>query len=208
MVERSTEYKKMGEELIKRVPELQYIKEGKIKIAWLESTQKKMSNRKVVFADCRKIDEWMQVFCKYDFVITVYSDNCMGLTNNQMQIVLWHELLHVGIDAESLNPIYIVNPHDIEDFRSIVDRFGLDWAEPGAEPPSVWEVVENERNAEIESIKGEENKRGHSEGIWAQRRNQIRSIKTTCQDNEGDGTVGCEYASDRPRKSKIKTQWD
>ena len=196
MVERSIEYKKMAEELIKKIPELQWIKEDKVKIAYLESTQKKMSNRKIVYADCRKIDEWMQVFCKYDFVITVYSDNCMGLTENQMQIVMWHELLHVGIDGGTLNPIYIVNPHDIEDFRSITDRFGIDWNEPGAEPPSVWDVVENERK--LNRTSKEEyaepqicEKHRESADVWAQRRNSIRTIKTTCQDDEGNGTNSC-----------------
>ena len=183
MIERSSEYKKMGEELIRRVPELKWIKEAKIKIAYLESTQKKNKNNKIVYADCRKPEEWVQVFCKYDFVITVYVDNCMGLTENQMRIVMWHELLHIGIDDGTLNPIYIVNPHDIEDFRSIIDKFGIDWAEPGAEPTDVWEVVKNERNAENELSKGEEDRREYSEGIWAQRRNKIGRIKTESQDD-------------------------
>lgn len=191
MVERSKEYKKLGEELIKKVPELQFIKEGKIKIAWLESTQKKNKHGGIVYADCRKLDEWMQVFAPYDFVITVYADNCMGLTENQMLIVLWHELLHIGIDCGTLDPIYIVNPHDVEDFRSIIDKFGIDWSEPGAEPPNVWEVIENERNTEAELSQREENQRGNSEGIWAQRRNKIRTIKTTCENNEGDSADCC-----------------
>jgi hypothetical protein len=23
---------------------------------------------------------------------------------------------------------YIVNPHDVEDFRAVIDRYGIDWA--------------------------------------------------------------------------------
>lgn len=174
--------------LIKKIPELSWIKDYKVKIAYLESTEKKKHNRGVVYADCRKVDLWMQVFCKYDFVITVYVDNCMGLTENQMQIVMWHELLHVGLDGGTLNPIYIVNPHDIEDFRSITDRFGTDWNEPGAEIPSIWEVLENERNAEKELSQRASDNQGTSEGIWEQRRKKIRTIKTTCEDNEGNST--------------------
>lgn len=188
MVERSTEYKKMGEMLIKKIPELSWIKDYKVKIAYLESTEKKKHNRGVVYADCRKVDLWMQVFCKYDFVITVYVDNCMGLTEEQMQIVMWHELLHVGLDGGTLNPIYIVNPHDIEDFRSITDRFGTDWNEPGAEIPSIWEVLENERRELEERESNTIQKRRESGDVWAQRRNSIRQIKTTCEDNEGDST--------------------
>ena len=186
MVERSAEFKKMGEELIKKVPDLKFIKEGNIKIAWLTSTQKKLKNRGIVYAECRKLEEWMQVFAKYDFVITVYEDNCLGLTENQMYIVLWHELLHIGIDGDTLNPIYIMNPHDIEDFRDIIDRFGLGWAEYGAEPPNVWDVIENERNAEKEPREWEENpipKRQETGGDFAKRRNSIRSIKTQCKDD-------------------------
>ena len=178
MIERSAEYKKMGEELIRRVPELKWIKEARIKIAYLESTQKKNKNNKIVYADCRKPEEWVQVFCKYDFVITVYVDNCMGLTENQMRIVMWHELLHIGIDDGTLNPIYIVNPHDVEDFRSIIDKFGIDWAEPGAEPTDVWEVVKNEQRELEERESNTVQKWRETGGNFTQRRNSIRTIKT------------------------------
>lgn len=183
MVERSKEYKKMGEELIRKVPELRWIKEGNIKIAWLTSTQKKTRGGGIVYADCRKLDEWMQVFAKYDFVITVYEDNCLGLTENQMYIVLWHELLHIGLDGGSLNPIYKINPHTIEDFKSIINRFGIDWGEVGEAVPDVWDVIENERNAEKELIQREKDRREYSEGIWEKRRTQIGRIKTQCEDD-------------------------
>ena len=183
MIERSNEYKKMGELLIKKVPELQWIKECKIKIAYLESTQKKTKGKKTVYADCRKVEEWVQVFCKYDFVITVYVDNCMGMTKNQMELLMWHELLHIGIEDGTLNPIYIVNPHDVEDFRSIIDRFGIGWAEPGAEIPSIWDVLEDERNAEEEFSQRASDNQGTSKGIWQKRRESIRTIQTEVEDN-------------------------
>ena len=177
----------MGEELIKRVPELKWINDCKVKIAYLESTQKKNKNRKIVYADCRKVEEWVQVFCKYDFVVTVYVDNCMGLTENQMRIVMWHELLHVGMEEGTLNPIYICNPHDIEDFRSITDRFGIDWAEPGADVPNIWDVIEDERRRKVEELQRENEsnaiQRSASGRVWAERRNSIRTIRTTCEDD-------------------------
>ena len=38
------------------------------------------------------------------------------------------ELLHVGIDAdENGGERYSVRPHDLEDFRECVDRWGVDW---------------------------------------------------------------------------------
>lgn len=183
MIERSNEYKKMGELLIKKVPELQWIKECKIKIAYLESTQKKTKGKKTVYADCRKVEEWVQVFCKYDFVITVYVDNCMGMTKNQMELLMWHELLHIGIEDGTLNPIYIVNPHDVEDFRSIIDRFGIGWAEPGAEIPSIWDVLEDEQR-ELKEGEGNTIQKWRETGeYFTKRRNSIRHIETQSKDD-------------------------
>ena len=145
MVERSKEFKKMGEELIRKIPDLKWIKECGIKIAWLESDQKKIKGRGIVHAECKKPEEWVQVFCKCDFVIIVYTENCMGMTDNQMRICLWHELLHVGMEEGTAEPKYMINPHDIEDFKEIINRFGLNWSEPGVEPPNIWDVVKSEQ---------------------------------------------------------------
>ena len=46
----------------------------------------------------------------------------------EVHILLYHELLHVGVNERSGEMVYVVNPHDVEDFRTIIDRYGIDWA--------------------------------------------------------------------------------
>ena len=64
-----------------------------------------------------------------DFTITVFEPNCEGMTDEQLRILLLHELMHVGItiDKDGAEAYHIV-PHDLEDFRAIVGRFGPDLA--------------------------------------------------------------------------------
>ena len=50
------------------------------------------------------------------------------MSDEQMEILLYHELLHVGMDDTGEEVKYIVNPHDVEDFRAVIDRYGIDWA--------------------------------------------------------------------------------
>ena len=64
------------------------------------------------------------------------------MSENQLKILLYHELLHVGINDKTLEPKYICNPHDIEDFAEILDTFGVHWAEIGADVPKIEDVVE------------------------------------------------------------------
>lgn len=45
----------------------------------------------------------------------------------------FHELLHVGIGVgRDGREAYSVLPHDLQDFRLIVGRYGTDWAEARA----------------------------------------------------------------------------
>jgi len=51
-----------------------------------------------------------------------------GFTDKQKRILIFHELLHVGVDADEDGcEKYRTVPHDLEDFKLIIDRFGVDW---------------------------------------------------------------------------------
>lgn len=58
----------------------------------------KKKDRKTVFADCEKIQDKYKWAIPYDFAITVYYKNTIGFSEKQMEILIFHELLHVGID--------------------------------------------------------------------------------------------------------------
>ncbi|MBE5846227.1 MAG: hypothetical protein E7300_00945 [Lachnospiraceae bacterium] len=138
-IQRAPEYGAIARKIIRHIPELRFIRDAKIRIAYLSSDEEKHHGPKTVFADCRKVDPIYSPWCKYDFLITVYAPNVADFTENQIKVLLWHELLHVGLDDKTLDPKYIVNPHDIEEFRVIMDRFGVDWSEPGRDLPDILE---------------------------------------------------------------------
>lgn len=97
-----------------------------VSIAWLSSDKAKMNNGKRVHAECSKVTEKYDWCCPYDFTITVYEPNVLGFTDEQMKILLEHELMHIGVDE---NRLYIV-PHDAEEFTEIIRKYGIDWSVP------------------------------------------------------------------------------
>lgn len=87
--------------------------------------EKRRGKTHLVYGECRRVVSWESVFCPFDFLIIIYDVNCEGFTDEQIKILLWHELEHIGIDDRGE---HFVKPHDVEDFRDIVDKYGLDWA--------------------------------------------------------------------------------
>ena len=126
--EQSEQYANIGAELIRTVPSLRWIEESEISVGYLTSDFKKQANGKIVFGECRKVPAWAAPFIPYDFLITVYDVNCMLFTDEQIRILLHHELLHCGVNMNA-EPTYKVVPHDVEEFNEIIDRYGLDWSE-------------------------------------------------------------------------------
>lgn len=127
-------YRKIAEELIESEPELAYIKDSRVKITYLESDQcKKNGPDRYVLGECEKVAAKNRWAITSDFTITIYKNNCIGLSPEQIRMVLNHELLHVGIElGADGDEIYTVRKHDLEDFKIIIDKYGTDWAGPQA----------------------------------------------------------------------------
>jgi len=123
-------YRAIAEALIETEPELEYIKDSRVKITYLESdSTKKDGKDKLVFAECEKVAAKNRWAITSDFTITVFKNNCVGMSEAQMEVLLFHELLHVGIErGPDGEETYSVNKHDLEDFKIIIDRYGTDWA--------------------------------------------------------------------------------
>lgn len=129
MIEESKKYKRIGERLINKWTEFEHLKESGVRIAFLRSDKEKKANRKIIFADCAKVGKRYEWTCPYDFMITVYEPNCIALDRNQMEMLIAHELMHVGINLEGIEPSYYLVPHDVEEFDRMIERFGLHWEE-------------------------------------------------------------------------------
>ena len=123
-------YAEIGLELIETEPSLDDILNSNVQIVYLSSQHKKKNGEKVVFGQCEKVQEKYKWSIPCDFTITVFEPNCEGFTEEQIKILLFHELLHVGIEfKEDGTESYSVKDHDLEDFKEIIERFGTNWAE-------------------------------------------------------------------------------
>lgn len=123
-------YAAIAQELIDKEPELAYIKDSRVRIAYLESDQSKKADKdKLVLGECEKVAAKNKWAINFDFTITLFKNNLIGLSPAQIKIVLFHELLHVGIEpGADGDEIYSVRKHDLEDFKIIIDRFGTEWS--------------------------------------------------------------------------------
>lgn len=126
------QYADIATELIATEDVLTDIANSQATIVYLSSEHKKTQNGKTIFAQCEKVAEKYKWGIPADFTITVFEPNCVGFSDDQIKILLFHELLHVGIEfCEDGSELYSIRPHDLEDFKLIIDRFGTDWNEVG-----------------------------------------------------------------------------
>lgn len=125
-------YAEIGRKLIESEPALEKVRYSEATIVYLSSEHERTSNGKIILGQCERIPDKYKWAIPCDFTITLFEPNLEGLTEEQIRIVILHELMHVGIrEGREGNEDYYVVPHDIEDFRLILERYGIDWAKPG-----------------------------------------------------------------------------
>lgn len=128
----NTCYEQIAREVIAEEGWLKPIARSDVRIAYLSSDAKKTSHGKVVFGQCEKVPDRYKWAVPYDFAIVIYEPNVAGFGEERLRTLMLHELMHVGVFAnEDGEEVYKIVPHDLEDFRSIVERFGMDWASAG-----------------------------------------------------------------------------
>ena len=121
----SEEYTQIMNELLDEREELRPIVDSGVSIICLSSCHKKRAKGKIIFGQCEKVQEKNKWSIPCDFTITLFDPNIQGFTDDQIRTLILHELLHVGVEGDQL----FVRPHDLEDFKQIVEEFGVDWAE-------------------------------------------------------------------------------
>lgn len=130
--EPSNEMRFLATKIINRYPEFDFIKEWNVKIGYVVSQEKKRGE-KMTYADCRKVTDAYQAYLPYDFIITFYEYNTGFLNENQLKVLMYHELKHITMGEKGLK----IKPHDIEDFSDILEKYGLDWNMPSKELPDI-----------------------------------------------------------------------
>lgn len=121
-------YAELSGELLREEKALNYIKESNVTIIYLSSEAERKNNGKLVLGQCEKVPDKYKWSVPADFTITLFEPNIEKLTEEQIKILLFHELLHVGIEQDGNEEKYFVRPHDLEDFKLIIDKFGTEWS--------------------------------------------------------------------------------
>lgn len=117
-------YAALAHDVIYEYKEMEHLRHSDVQIIYLASEHEKKSKGKIVYGQCEKVADKYKWGIPCDFTITIFEPNVEGFTDDQLKIVLFHELLHVGIDE---NGEFSIRPHDLEDFKAVIDRFGTDW---------------------------------------------------------------------------------
>lgn len=115
--------KELGNKVVAAMPELYIIRDFDVKIGYVRSFEAKRDKGRFINADCRKVNGTYTAYLPFDFIITFYEPNVYHMTENQKKILMLHELRHIGMGEKGLR----IEPHDVEDFRDILYRFGIEW---------------------------------------------------------------------------------
>lgn len=114
-------------QLIETDCRLQAVKDSGVKIAYLESDRERYSSGRAVYGECERVPSKYRWAIPFEFTITVYTPHVEALDDTRMRILVLHELMHVGCELDGHAWRYRIIPHDVEDFRSILEEHGLDW---------------------------------------------------------------------------------
>lgn len=125
--------KRIAEDLISKEPALAHLRNADVRIEYLESEWGKKTGHRHVMGECEKIPERYKWAVPTDFTVTIFTPNASSLNENQLRVLVFHELLHIGVTDDAKGLYYIV-PHDVEDFYTILERYGVRWSEAGALP--------------------------------------------------------------------------
>lgn len=125
MFEISKELSDLAKRVIEKYPEFAFLKEANCRIAYQYSDKEKTSNGKTVYADTTKVSDKMKSIAPYDFLVTFYKPSVTGIGDEKMEILMRHELKHIGFDA--VTGKCKILPHDIEDFEVIIKDCGMNW---------------------------------------------------------------------------------
>lgn len=118
--------------LIARCRDLRFLGNVRVRYLWRRKAQAK--NGKMVLGTCQKLSGLPQYgLGGGDFLIVLNRENCglAGLTAWQLEALVYHEMNHIAPpdegDPSSVEATLI--GHDVEEFRAVIDRYGL-WLPP------------------------------------------------------------------------------
>lgn len=125
--EPSRDLRALGERLLRDEPLLSDVRGYGWQIGYVMSREAPAGERPKL-ADCRRVPLTYRAWLPFDFVVTFYEPNITWLSEEQREVLMIHELLHVGITDKGKPKLV---KHDVQDFRALLERYGLGWADFG-----------------------------------------------------------------------------
>lgn len=130
----SEDMRLLADKVISRMPELFHIDEciGRENIGYIINYEPKKDNKTghIIYAECKLVNGIFRPLIPFRYIIVFYNPNVEDLNENQKKILMLHELKHIGADGK-------IRPHNVEDFASIVNRFGTNWNASGVDVPDI-----------------------------------------------------------------------
>lgn len=117
------EYELVNEEVDELAKEVTRSENDEFGLGMIDLTEIQFVRAKRVckkYADVRKIGFPANLFTKKKWLVSLYN-SFEDLSREKKKIVMIHELLHIDLEKGKLKK------HDVEDFRDIIERFGLNW---------------------------------------------------------------------------------
>lgn len=113
---------KIAEELISNFhPDAAYSN-----ICYMFRSEHQKAGGKVVLGKCSKQSDKLKILHGFDFIIEFAHDIWQQLTDIQRQALILHELKHIEITESKEGELKLrVAKHDLEEFRDVVEIFGL-----------------------------------------------------------------------------------
>lgn len=140
---RSPAWEKMAAELIENDELLVIQNAMQVKVVCvLSETMKKDARRLPIYAEAEKIPPKYKWATDADAMITIYENNMTTFNEQKKKIALLRELLKITVDVDTDTGDHkvIIGDYDLQDFRSVVNRYGTDWDQA----PTLFDEVNNE----------------------------------------------------------------
>lgn len=113
---------KIAEELIN----LHHPDSAYANICFLFRAEHQKSGQKVVLGKCSKQSDKVKILHGFDFIIEFAHDIWQELNDIQRQALILHELKHIELTEGKDGEVKLrLAKHDIEEFRDVVEIFGL-----------------------------------------------------------------------------------
>lgn len=125
---RSVTYEELAAELIDTEDCLIILKADEVKVVCVLSDKIAVDKTgRRIYADCEKIPPKFSWATDADCMIIIYEPNLSVLSPGQQRIAILRELLKIQSDSSDGTKKIKIIDYDLQDFRVIVERYGVNW---------------------------------------------------------------------------------